>query len=76
MEADDAEKLNKGNKNANANDMPSAHNCDQIDQENVSDLHDKDAVNSVEVDKVDKANNGYDHTNTNDKHDKQLADNH
>jgi hypothetical protein len=31
VEADDVEKLNEGTNNANANDMPSAHNCDQID---------------------------------------------
>jgi hypothetical protein len=30
----------------------------------------------VEVDKADKANNGYDYANTNEKHDKPLANNH
>jgi hypothetical protein len=63
-------KLNEGNKNANANDMLSAHNCDQLDHTDVmntckaSDLHDKAALDCVEVDKVDKTNNAYGHAST------------
>ncbi len=63
-------KLNEGNKNANTNDMLPAHNCDQLDHtdvmnsDKVSNLQDKAALDSVEVDKADKANNAYGHAST------------